>query len=146
MAQENRLWGAERIRGELLKLGIKVSKRTIQRYLPKYLWFLHLTVWPKEPTQFSHKADAKIKKISLETAYYEAISNPKSDFGVDDLNLLIGNFKGDHKKLAKISKMKCRIYEVGISYYGRTYEEGKKIGWRDGVKALYCIIKYNLFR
>ena len=37
-----------------------------------------------------------------------------------------------------------RIYEVGISYYGRTYEEGKKIGWRDGFRALYCILKYNL--
>lgn len=47
---------------------------------------------------------------------------------------------------AKLSKMKCRIYEVGISYYGRTYEEGKKIGWKDGVWAIYCIIKYNLFR
>jgi len=47
---------------------------------------------------------------------------------------------------AKISKLQCRIYEVGISYYGRTYAEGKKIGWRDGVRALYCIIKYNVFR
>ena len=47
---------------------------------------------------------------------------------------------------AKISKIKCRIYEVGISYYGRTYEEGKKIDWRDGIWALYCIIKYNLLR
>ena len=48
---------------------------------------------------------------------------------------------------AKISKIKgIRIYEVGISYYGRTYEEGKKIGWRDGIRAIYCIIKYNLLR
>jgi glycosyltransferase involved in cell wall biosynthesis len=47
---------------------------------------------------------------------------------------------------AKIAKLHCRIYEVGISYYGRTYEEGKKIGWRDGVRAIYCILKYNLFR
>lgn len=47
---------------------------------------------------------------------------------------------------AKIAKLHCRIYEVGISYYGRTYDEGKKIGWRDGVRALYCIIKYNLVR
>jgi glycosyltransferase involved in cell wall biosynthesis len=47
---------------------------------------------------------------------------------------------------AKTSKIKCRIYEVGISYYGRTYEEGKKINWKDGLRALYCIIKYNLFR
>ena len=38
-----------------------------------------------------------------------------------------------------------RIYEVGISYFGRTYEEGKKIGWKDGVRAIYCIIKYNRF-
>ncbi len=47
---------------------------------------------------------------------------------------------------AKLAKMNCRIYEVGISYYGRTYEEGKKIGWKDGVRAIYCILKYNLFR
>ncbi len=47
---------------------------------------------------------------------------------------------------AKVAKLRCRIYEVGISYYGRTYEEGKKIGWKDGVRALICIIKYNLFR
>ena len=47
---------------------------------------------------------------------------------------------------AKVSKLNVRIYEVGISYYGRTYLEGKKIGWKDGVRALYCIVKYNLFR
>ena len=46
---------------------------------------------------------------------------------------------------AKIAKTKCRIYEVGISYYGRTYEEGKKINWRDGLSAIRCILKYNLF-
>ena len=47
---------------------------------------------------------------------------------------------------AKIAKSGCRVYEVGISYHGRSYEEGKKIGWRDGVRAIYCILKYNLFR
>jgi len=47
---------------------------------------------------------------------------------------------------AKLAKKRCRIYEVGVSYYGRTYEEGKKIGWRDGVRALYAIIKYNCCR
>jgi glycosyltransferase involved in cell wall biosynthesis len=47
---------------------------------------------------------------------------------------------------AKVAAMRCRIYEVGISYYGRTYDEGKKIGWRDGFRAIYAIIKYNLFR
>ena len=48
------------------------------------------------------------------------------------------------QKIARIKNV--RIYEVGISYYGRTYEEGKKIGWKDGVRALYCIIKYGLFK
>ncbi|NJO40169.1 MAG: glycosyltransferase family 2 protein [Cyanobacteria bacterium CRU_2_1] len=47
---------------------------------------------------------------------------------------------------AKVAKKDCRIYEVGISYYGRTYKEGKKIGWKDGFRAIYCIFKYNLFR
>ena len=46
---------------------------------------------------------------------------------------------------AKVAKTRCRIYEVGISYSGRTYSEGKKIGWRDGISALRCILKYNLF-
>ena len=45
---------------------------------------------------------------------------------------------------AKIAKMNCRIYEVGISYSGRSYDEGKKIGWKDGLWAIWCIIKYNL--
>jgi glycosyltransferase involved in cell wall biosynthesis len=45
---------------------------------------------------------------------------------------------------AKIARKGVRIYEVGISYYGRTYEEGKKINWKDGVRALYCIVKYNV--
>jgi glycosyltransferase involved in cell wall biosynthesis len=47
---------------------------------------------------------------------------------------------------AKIARKGVRIYEVGISYYGRTYKEGKKINWKDGVRALYCILKYNLFK
>jgi glycosyltransferase involved in cell wall biosynthesis len=48
---------------------------------------------------------------------------------------------------ARIARIRgIRIYEVGISYYGRTYEEGKKIGWRDGFRAIYCILKYGLFR
>jgi glycosyltransferase involved in cell wall biosynthesis len=46
---------------------------------------------------------------------------------------------------AKISRSNYRIYEIGISYYGRTYAEGKKIGWKDGFRAIYCILKYNLW-
>jgi len=46
---------------------------------------------------------------------------------------------------AKVAKLRVPLYEVSISYYGRTYEEGKKIGWRDGIRAIWCILKYNLF-
>jgi glycosyltransferase involved in cell wall biosynthesis len=46
---------------------------------------------------------------------------------------------------AKVARLRCPIYEVGISYYGRTYDEGKKIGWKDGVRAIWCILKYNLW-
>ena len=45
---------------------------------------------------------------------------------------------------AKVARLGCRIYEVGVSYAGRTYSEGKKIGWRDGLRAMWCILKYNL--
>jgi glycosyltransferase involved in cell wall biosynthesis len=47
---------------------------------------------------------------------------------------------------AKIARLNCAIYEVGVSYYGRTYEEGKKINWKDGVRAIYVIVKYGLFK
>jgi len=47
---------------------------------------------------------------------------------------------------AKVARRRCRIYEIGISYEGRTYEEGKKIGWKDGVAALWCIFKYNVLK
>ena len=46
---------------------------------------------------------------------------------------------------AKVARGSYRIYEIGISYYGRTYKEGKKIGWRDGLRAMYAILKYNIW-
>ena len=55
---------------------------------------------------FLKRLRLKLKKINLEKAYHDAIVNPKSIFGIDDLNILIGNFKGNHKKLSKISKIK----------------------------------------
>lgn len=63
---------------------------------------------------------------------------------VQGLQLREKRFGFEPEVTAKISRIpKVRIYEVGISYYGRTYEEGKKIGWKDGFRALYCILKYN---
>ena len=62
------------------------------------------------------------------------------------INLKEQRFGFEPEFTAKISRVKdIRIYEVGISYYGRTYEEGKHIGWRDGFRAIYCILKYNIF-
>ncbi|MFH1519879.1 MAG: glycosyltransferase family 2 protein [Candidatus Omnitrophota bacterium] len=59
------------------------------------------------------------------------------------VSLQESGFEFDPEITAKVAKLKCRIYEVGISYSGRTYAQGKKIGWQDGLKALAAIIKYN---
>ena len=60
------------------------------------------------------------------------------------LKLMENRFGMEPEFTAKVAQMKCRIYEVGISYHGRSYDQGKKIGWKDGVWALWCVIKYNL--
>lgn len=88
------------------------------------------------------------------------LSNVMTDINLTDMETCYKAFRTDILKsinirekrfgfepeiTAKVARMKCRIYEVGISYFGRTYEEGKKIGWRDGVRAIWCIFKYNLF-
>jgi glycosyltransferase involved in cell wall biosynthesis len=66
---------------------------------------------------------------------------------VQGLKLEEQRFGFEPEVTARISRIpNIRIYEIGISYYGRTYEEGKKIGWKDGFRAIYCILKYNLFR
>ncbi len=65
---------------------------------------------------------------------------------IQQLNLKEKRFGFEPEVTAKMARVpKIRIYEVGISYYGRTFEEGKKIGWKDGFRAIYCILKYNLF-
>ena len=66
---------------------------------------------------------------------------------IQSINIKENRFGFEPEITAKVSKIKnINIYEVGISYYGRTYDEGKKIGWKDGVRALWCIIKYNVFK
>ena len=64
---------------------------------------------------------------------------------IKNIKLEENRFGFEPEVTAKIAKTKCKIYEVGVKYYGRTYEQGKKIGWRDGVSAIRCIFKYNLF-
>ncbi len=91
-----------------------------------------------------------------------SLSNALTNLNLTDMETCYKLFKADIIKAiklkenrfgfepevtAKISKIKgLRIYEVGISYYGRTYEEGKKIGWKDGFRAIWCILKYNIFK
>ncbi len=65
---------------------------------------------------------------------------------VQSLSLYEKRFGFEPEVTAKIARIpNVRIYEVGISYYGRTYAEGKKINWKDGLRAIYCIVKYGLF-
>jgi glycosyltransferase involved in cell wall biosynthesis len=77
----------------------------------------------------------------METGYKAFRSNVIKNITIEE-----NRFGFEPEITAKVAKMGCRIYEVGISYYGRTYSEGKKINWQDGIWALWCIIKYNIFR
>jgi glycosyltransferase involved in cell wall biosynthesis len=65
---------------------------------------------------------------------------------LDHITLEEDRFGFEPEFTQKIARLQIRIFETGISYYGRSYEEGKKIGWKDGVRAIYCILKYGLFR
>jgi len=65
---------------------------------------------------------------------------------IQSIDIKENRFGFEPEVTAKVARLGCRIYEVGISYSGRTYAEGKKIGWRDGARAFWCIIRYNLFR
>ena len=66
---------------------------------------------------------------------------------LQNIDLKENRFGFEPEITAKLSRVpKIKIYEVGISYYGRTYDEGKKINWKDGFRAIYCILKYGLFK
>src|SRR5436190_24328672 len=65
---------------------------------------------------------------------------------LDGITIEENRFGFEPEITSKVAKAGSRVFEVGISYNGRTYEEGKKIGWRDGVRAVYVIVKYNIFR
>ena len=62
---------------------------------------------------------------------------------LQSLDLAEDRFGFEPEVTARLAALRCRIYEVGISYSGRTYEEGKKIGWRDGLRAIWCIVKFR---
>ena len=95
----------------------------------------------------------------LGNGFLTLLSNIMTDINLTDMETCYKAFKTEILKsinirekrfgfepeiTAKVARKRCRIYEVGISYFGRTYEEGKKIGWKDGVRAIWCILKYNI--
>jgi glycosyltransferase involved in cell wall biosynthesis len=105
----------------------------------RMLFFWH-TVGNKLLTFFSNML-SNLNLSDMETCYKMF----KSDI-IKSIDLKENRFGFEPEVTAKIAKIKgIRIYEVGISYYGRTFEEGKKINWKDGFRAIYCIIRYNLF-
>lgn len=64
---------------------------------------------------------------------------------LENITICEDRFGFEPEITAKVAKQNCRIYEIGISYSGRSYQDGKKIGWRDGFRAFWCILKYNIF-
>ncbi|MCP9756010.1 glycosyltransferase family 2 protein [Lacihabitans sp. CCS-44] len=91
---------------------------------------------------FLSNASTNLNLTDMETCY--KLFDAKI---LKSLSLREKRFGFEPEVTAKISRIKgIRIYEVGISYYGRTYEEGKKINWKDGFRALYCILKYGFFK
>lgn len=106
----------------------------------RILFFWH-SIGNKFLTQLSNMF-TNLNLTDMETCY--KLMNTKV---AQSLNLKENRFGFEPELTAKLARVpKIRIYEVGISYYGRTYEEGKKIGWRDGFRAIYCIIKYRIFK
>lgn len=106
----------------------------------RILFFWH-TIGNKILTMFSNMF-TNLNLTDMETCYKLFETSM-----IQGLTLTEKRFGFEPEVTAKISRIpKIRIYEVGISYYGRTYEEGKKIGWKDGVRAIYCILKYGLLR
>ena len=103
-----------------------------------------LFYWHSRGNQFLTNLSNMLTNLNLtdmETCY----KLMRSDIA-KNLNLKEKRFGFEPELTAKLSRISnIRIYEVGISYYGRTYDEGKKIGWKDGVRAIYCIVKYNVF-
>lgn len=106
----------------------------------RVLFFWH-TIGNKFLTFLSNMT-TNLNLTDMETCY--KLFNTKL---IQKLELKEKRFGFEPEVTAKISKLKgIRIYEVGISYYGRTYEEGKKIGWKDGFRAIYCILKYKILK
>ena len=111
----------------------KVNSRTKNKILKRYAFLLG-----KEK-----KSILKANQKDIQFALGKGLKNNLIErLTIDEKKLI--DIKNSIDKIAKLKNLK--LYEVGISYYGRTYEEGKKIGLKDAFRAFYCILKYNLFK
>ncbi|MGI8432893.1 MAG: glycosyltransferase family 2 protein [Chthoniobacterales bacterium] len=104
----------------------------------RVVYFWHM-VGNKLLTLFSNMC-TNLNLTDMETCYKAFRSSL-----LRDMVLRENGFGFEPEITAKLARTRCRIYEVGISYDGRTYEEGKKVGWKDGFRALYAIVRYNFF-
>ncbi len=120
------------------KADVVYGSRFLVRKAARVLYFYHY-VANKCLTFFSNLL-TNINMTDVETCYKAF----KGDI-IRQMTITSSGFGFEIEVSAKIAKLGCRIYEVPISYYGRTYEEGKKIGLKDGIHALWYIVKYNLF-
>ncbi len=100
---------------------------------------------------FWHMLGNKFLTLVTNVLYNAILSDMETCYKVFRREVLEGielrskRFTIEPELTAKVAKKKVRIFEVPISYYGRTYAEGKKIGWRDGIAAVWAILRYNLF-
>ena len=123
------------------KADVVYGSRFISSKPHRVLYFWH-SVGNRVLTTFSNML-TNLTLTDMETCY-KAFNRQAIDYLKDRLSAQ--KFGIEPQITALVSKGKFRIYEVGISYYGRTYEEGKKINWKDGIAAFWHIIKYNLFK
>jgi len=121
------------------KADVVFGSRFIGAGAHRVLYYWH-SVGNKFLTTFSNMA-TDLNLTDMETCYKVFRREIIQKIKIDE-----NRFGFEPEITAKVAHLKVRIYEVAISYYGRTYAEGKKIGWRDGFRALWCICKYNFFR
>jgi glycosyltransferase involved in cell wall biosynthesis len=121
------------------KADVVYGSRFVSSRPRRVVYFWH-SVGNKILTMFSNMC-SDINLTDMETCYKLFSREVISQISIEEKR-----FGFEPEITAKVARGNYRIYEVGISYYGRTYSEGKKIGWKDGVRAFYCIIKYNFFR
>ncbi len=121
------------------KADVVVGSRFIGSGAHRVLYYWH-SVGNKILTTLSNMA-TNLNLTDMETCYKTFRREVMQQINIEE-----NRFGFEPEITAKVSKLKVRVYEVAISYYGRTYEEGKKINWKDGISALRCILKYNFLR